>query len=145
MPTIQCPIPDCGYNTGEVEAAIAAALLLVHNNTHVAAPAPRANKQKPPKIDRPKISKRSPEETWRAFTTRWNMFKEGTDINIQETKNQLFQCCDEDLGDDILKGHPNIIESSEVDMLDKIKKLAVIPVAVSVRRSEKIFGHTMLG
>ena len=45
MASISCPIPDCEYTTGPVEAALAVALLNIHANTHTqAAPtlAPRA-------------------------------------------------------------------------------------------------------
>ena len=48
----------------------------------------------------------------------------------------MFQCCDEDLGDDILKGHPQAVSGTEDRLLTIIKQLAVIPVAVNVRRSE---------
>ena len=133
MPAIACPITGCTYVTGDVDVAVAAALLTIHNNAHSV---PTTNKQKPPKIDRPKVSKGSSEETWTAFQTRWKMFKDGTDISNPEIVQHLFQCCDEDLGDDILKSHPTAMDGSEQDFLYAIKRLAVIPIAVSVRRSE---------
>ena len=34
MPAIECPFPDCTYVTDDVDAAIAAVLLTIHNNTH---------------------------------------------------------------------------------------------------------------
>ena len=40
------------------------------------------------------------------------------------------------MGDALLKGHPDAVADSEVNLLSKIKKLAVIPVAISVRRAE---------
>jgi len=48
----------------------------------------------------------------------------------------LFQCCDETLGNNLLRGDPNVISKSEDEVLIAIKRLAVIPVAISVRRSD---------
>ena len=59
-------------------------------------------------------------------------------MTSEETVQQLFACCDEDLGDDILRGHPSAVSGSVEQLLDVIKKLAVLPVAISVRRSELI-------
>ena len=136
MPIIQCPIVDCDYVTDDVDASIAAALLIVHNSSHMAATRPAITKQKPPKINRPCISRDSSEETWNNFQSRWSMFKDSTDLTLQETVKQLFQCCDEELGDDILRGHPSAINDTEQVLLNTIKQLAVTPVAISVRRSE---------
>ena len=73
MPAIGCPMDGCEYNTGDVEASIAEALSMVHNNAHVVTTAlatAATNKQKAPKIDRPTITKGSSEETWNAFLKR---------------------------------------------------------------------------
>ena len=66
--------------TEDVDAAIAAALLVIHNNVHVSTPinASAATRQRAPKIERPRISTGSSEETWNTFTTRWSMFKGST-------------------------------------------------------------------
>ena len=134
MPDYACPVEGCNYRTGEVEDAIAANFLLLHNNSH--AIQATTVKQKPPKIDRPKISKGCSEEIWRAFDTRWKLFKDGTQLTLQETSRQLFQCCDDDLGNDLLRSYPTILEGTETLLLEAIKKLAVTPVAITVRRSE---------
>ena len=58
MQSIRCPIPDCTYITGDVDAAIAAALLMVHNNMHTATTTGTTQvggKQKAPKIERPHV------------------------------------------------------------------------------------------
>ena len=104
MPTINCPIPDCEYVTEDVDPAIAAVLLTIHNNIHMSAAgsAPATNYARAPKIARPSISKGSTEELWNAFIARWNMFKSSLNLNDEEATQQLFQCCEEDLGNDIL-------------------------------------------
>ena len=64
MPNINCPIVGCEYATGEVEASIAAALLMVHGNVHKSeAPSGAVKKHKPPKLDRPDIGFESTEES----------------------------------------------------------------------------------
>ena len=134
MPAIQCPVATCNYSTGDVEPATAAALLILHNHDHTAAPVATNNKQRAPKLERPRITRGSSEEAWDAFTTRWIMFKRGTTLTADEKVQHLFQCCEEELGDAILKGHPTAVSGSEDDLLSVVKKLAVIPVAKSARR-----------
>ena len=134
MPVIDCPIDGCNYNTGDVEANIAVALLTIHNNVHVAGNS--ATKQRPPKLDRPSIGKESSEEVWNTFKTRWQMFKRGTHLSADDTVQQLFQCCEEDLGDAILKSYATAVSGTEQQLLEAIKQLAVIPVAISVKRTE---------
>lgn len=34
MPNIKCPIPECKYETADLDAAIVASLLTVHNTVH---------------------------------------------------------------------------------------------------------------
>ena len=140
MPSFHCPIDGCTYVTDDVDVAIAAVFLTIHNNTHVVAagPAPAISRQRAPPVDRPKVSKGSNEVTWNAFTTRWSLFKRGTQLTEEEQVQHLFLCCDEDLGDDILKGHPQAVSGTETELIDIIKRLAVTPVAVNVRRSELI-------
>ena len=64
------------------------------------------------------------------------MFKRGTDITPVEAVQHLFQCCGEDLGNDILRSHPNAVSRTEDHLMAKIKRLAVIPVTISVKRSD---------
>ena len=107
-------------------------LMYYYNDNDVA----RANKQRPPKIERPKISDGSSEETWIAFKIRWDMFTRGTDLIEDEKVQHLFQCCDESLGDAILKGHHTAVLGDETSLLVLIMKLAVVPVPRVVRRNE---------
>ena len=129
MPAIACPVATCNYTTDDVDAATAVALLTLHNHDHVAAPAATNNKQRAPKLNRPRITTRFNDETWNAFTTRWAIFKRGTTLTADERVQHLFQCCEKELGNAILKGHPNAVSGSEEDLLSVVKKLAVIPVA----------------
>ena len=64
------------------------------------------------------------------------MFTDSTEMSESEKRRQLYQCCDEDLGDAIIKGHADVVNLSERELLSMIKLLAVIPVSVVVRRSD---------
>jgi len=139
MPTIACPYPDCSFVTDDVDAVVAAVLLTIHNNTHVNPTAGTAlgdGRQKAPKIDRPSVTQSSTEENWNAFLARWQMFKRGTRLTAGEAVQQLFQCCDGDLGNNILRSNPDATRGTEDDLLAAIKRLAVTPVAINVRRSD---------
>ena len=139
MPNVRCSFQGCTYEIGDDDAIIVVALLEIHKVQHTPQTldvAPRANKQRAPKIERPKISDGSSEETWIAFKIRWDMFTRGTDLTEDEKVQHLFQCCDESLGDAILKGHPTAVLGDETSLLVLIKKLAVVPVPRVVRRNE---------
>ena len=109
MPSIDCPIEGCQYSTGDVDPQVAATLLNLHCKDHTGVAAPPANRQKAPKLARPTISAGSTEETWNAFQARWNLFKNGTQLTPNETTQQLFQCCDDALGNDLIRGNSNIV------------------------------------
>ena len=142
MPEIGCPIDGCTYTAGDVDVAIATALLVIHNNAHVptsnTSGAPATTRQKAPQIKRPKISGGSSEETWNAFLQRWSMFKTGTDLSAAEKVQHLFQCCDDDLGDSILRGAPSSVAGNEEQLVAVVKKFAVVPVAICIPRAELI-------
>ena len=73
MVNIKCPGDNgaCTYTTGEfANEETALEMLRIHKPVHDTAPAAdNTRKQKPPTIERPKISDGSSEETWNAFTT----------------------------------------------------------------------------
>ena len=140
MPAIACPLADCEYVTEDVESSAAAMLLLLHNNVHTSTPTTRtptaSNKQRAPKLERPKITSGSSEEAWNSFETRWSMFKRGTELSAGECVQHLFECCDEDLSEPLLKRYADAVSSTEANLLAATKQLAVIPVALSVLRAE---------
>ena len=133
MPVNKCPLESCTYETPDVDASVAASLPIIHNNVHINASYSKPN---PPKMDRPRIGRDCNEDVWNTFLQKWTMFKDSTEMSESEKRRQLFQCCDEDLGDAILKGHADVVNLSERELLSMIKKLAVIPVSVVVRLSD---------
>lgn len=55
-------------------------------------------------------------------------------LEDDEAVRQLFHCCDTDLGDAILKGHPSAITGDEEQLMATMKQMAVPPMATSIRR-----------
>ena len=53
-----------------------------------------------------------------------------------EKRRQLYRCCDKYPGDAILKGHADVVNLSERELLRIIKHFAVIPTLMFVRRSD---------
>ena len=139
---MKCPYyNDCGFETEDIETALAVVFLNIHNN-QIHAPRNTINnndtpsRRQVPKIERPKVSRGSSEETWISFTKRWSLFKTGTGLSNSEKVHHLFECCDQDLGEAVLKSSPTAIHGTEENLLSVMKRLAVIPIAISIRRSD---------
>ena len=138
MSGIRCPFPGCVYETDSADGAVAAAQLNIHAMTHSAAALSNNSepKQKPPKMDRPSLSKGASEEDWNLFLQKWTLFKKGTSIPPGHEATHLWQCCDSELVSDLFKDVPNIGTVAETSLLESLKRLAVIKVAASVQRAE---------
>ena len=54
-------------------------------------------------MDRPRIGKECKEEGWNIFMQKLVIFKDSLKLTEVEKRRQLYQCCEEDLGDAILK------------------------------------------
>lgn len=135
MPVISCPFPDCDYSSDDVDAIAGAAQLNIHALTHSNI-RPTSTKQKPPKIDRPRLSRGTTEEEWCMFVKRWNLFKRGTDIPNGQVTTQLWQCCETELEDDLFKDIDDIQTVDEQNLMAAMKRLAVISTATSVRKTD---------
>ena len=144
MVVIRCTQGGCSWESADRTEAFAPVLAAELSN-HTAVSHNSSNDQqnsgsskKIPSIERPKIANGSTEETWSVFLKKWQLFKSGTKIAASELNNHLFQCCEDSLGDDLLRGVTNITNVTEEELLSAIKKLAVQPVARGVRRTELI-------
>ena len=123
MPTVQCPIPDCTYETGEHDAAIVAALLTAYSMTHAHASHSAAKVEK---VKRPTISAAGTHEEWAYFTSRWDEYVAATKITGRDVVIQLLECCDEALRKDLTRSTSDkLTDKSAEEVLDAIKKLAV--------------------
>ena len=117
--------------------AVAIAMLTSHNNIHQGpAPASRGSaKQKVPKINRPELKQDINDEEWLTFESEWKRFKRCTEMANEDIADQLIECCEKSLTRLLLKEDPNIIEAGEAALLGAMKKMAVLHVATTVRRT----------
>ena len=75
-------------------------------------------------------------EEWNVFTRRWRLFKEGSGISDESTPSQLFQCTSKVLGHNLLKFDAEIAVRSIEELAESMRRLAVIPIATGVLRTE---------
>ena len=64
------------------------------------------------------------------------MFRQGSGINKASATAQLFQCASQSLGDSLLKSDAVIVSKPLQELLSAMRRLAVIPVATGVLRSD---------
>ena len=124
--------------TGEIEVGTYYERVLKQGkNHHLQASGPaRTELSRAPKTERPKITAGGSEESWNTFETRWGNYKRTSGISGSLVTGELFECCSTELGDDIIRENRKLLEGTETNLLAAIKRLAVIPVAKCVRRSE---------
>ena len=132
---IPCPIAGCEYSTRSVPEAVAVVLLSTHAISHTAS-SNASNVRSGPKLDRPKVELGISMEQWNLFVRKWNVFKTGSNIADGLDSIQLFQCAEESLGDAMLMVDSDITAKSTNDVLELMKSLTVIPVAIGVLRAE---------
>ena len=77
-------------------------------------------------------------ESWNSFQVLWKLYKKGAGLSEAERGLQLIYCCDEELLEQLLRADPDIAAKPEADQLESIRKLAVVPVAMGVRRAEML-------
>ena len=128
---LDCQFPDCDYVAEHASEAVAIALFNSHNNGHQRPSA----KQKVPRIDRPVLKQDISDEEWYSFEADWTRFKRCTDIPEGDIADQLFQCCEQSLARLLLKENPDVVSGGEAALKTAIKKMAVLHIATSVRRT----------
>ena len=64
------------------------------------------------------------------------MFRQGSGINEPSATAQLFQCASQSLGESLLKSDAEIVCKPLQELLSAMRRLAVIPVATRVLRSD---------
>ena len=132
---IGCQFTGCAWSIEHDSEAVAIALLTSHSQNHKGASVVATSKQKTPKIDRPEVKQDISDEEWQSFEAEWGRFKKCTEMGNDEIADQLFQCCDRPLKRLLIKENPEIIEEGEEALLEAIKRMAVLHVATSVRRT----------
>ena len=137
MPEVTCQFTGCTVKIENASEAITLAMFQSHLLTHQQPTGgATSTKQKIPPIPRPEIKQDVNEEDWETFVQEWYHFKRCTDIPAANIADHLFQCCERGLGRLLIRENPGIIAEGEENLLEAIKKMAVIKVATGVRRAK---------
>ena len=75
------------------------------------------------------------------FVRRWEVFQKGCGIDDTSAQSQLFQCASTELGDSMQKSNAKVVDGKLKDVLEAMRSLAVVPVAVGALRSELLRLH----
>ena len=106
-----------------------------HVMSHQRATPSSSSKQKLPPIQRPEIRQDVSDEDWATFLAEWDHFKRCTEISDNLIADQVYLCCEKSLARLLIREDPGIVLKGEDDLKTAIKRLAVIKVATSVRRT----------
>ena len=135
---IKCQVPECSYTAKGSSEAIAIAMLTNHNSVHLASTTAPTNRRshKAPQVPRPEVKQDITHEEWNSFLEEWKRYKRITEPQTTEIPDQLILCCERSLARLIQKENPDIISEGEDALIEAIERMAVLQVAVSVRRSK---------
>merc|ERR1711867_115875 len=137
MAGIPCAHQGCTYNTDtqvppDSDIPSKVTLLQLHYmDAHPIAAVPQAAPVHHPtqkvKLEPPKLSAGSDQETWELFLRSWTLYKTGMNMGDTQSSVYLFNCLEQDLRDDVLRANPStqISDMSEADLTAAIKTLAV--------------------
>ena len=114
-----CPVQGCDYNTGPVEAVVAAALLNGHNFSHQTNSGGGSNIKAPP-VERPKLQSLCPKADWVVFMSRWKSFKAATNLPASRIVHHLLGCLDEDASKLVYN------ETASPEIMDELTLLKLI-------------------
>ena len=132
---LQCPVPDCTYKTEDLtDASLLSALLNLHATAHAKPAAAAETAHAPPKapprireLKRSTISLAANSEDWAYFIIRWEEYRVGSRLDGPDVVLQLLECCTEELWKDLVRtAGRSLAKKSEKEVLQEIKKLAVL-------------------
>ena len=89
MPAVACPLPGCDYITGDLDAAIVAALITAHSTTH--APGAQGPSARIEKVKRPTVCAAGSSEEWSYFLSRWSDYTSVTKVTGRDKVIQLLR------------------------------------------------------
>ena len=138
MVKVACPLPDCNFETEDLEPSIVVVVLQIHASSHQPG---NGSSARGPKLDRPRIDTGADQEAWNTFLRRWENFRIGSSIPDSVASVQLLQCAGDELSEMLLKTDPGITSRPLQDVLEEMKSLAVIPVAKGIVRAELMQLH----
>ena len=126
MPKFSCPLPDCTFETEDLNEAVAAVMPTVHANATHTTTVTQVNKTKM-KNSSPNNIHCGPSEEWTYFLTnaRWQDYAEATNIHGKEKVFQLLECCDENIRKDLTHCADGSLASKPItEVMAAFEKLA---------------------
>ena len=115
----------CEYQTPEVEAELAAALMTVHATSHKQ-PDGNTSAARAEKVKRPSISSAGTTEEWLYFKSRWSDYIRATRLDGTDKIIQLLECCDKQLRKDLTRNQGGtLITMTEEEVFAATRELAV--------------------
>ena len=137
MPELQCPHEGCESLTTNPDKDLCIALFNAHISTHSKAGGGE-QRSRAEKLVRPRIAVGMLEENWSSFLLQWDMYATGSALEGADRVRQLLYCCESQLMDMVLGVDPQIATRDEDRAKEIIKRMAVVPVAMGVRRAEML-------
>ena len=136
--TLKCPVLGCSWTyESSFGAEQSFKLIDIHvGRDHATQQASVATAVAAPKLTPPTIDMGVDPETWQTFAIRWSQYCQGSQLDGPMKSLKLFQCASESLGNLLLKSNPNITDCPSDVVMRAMEKLAVIPSAKGVTRSE---------
>ena len=138
MPEIPCQYTGCSFKAVHDSEQVAIVIFNSHVLIHRGGDPSQSNSstaQKLPPIPRPEIRQDVSEEDWSTFLAEWDHFKRCTEIPDTRASDHLYQCCEMSLRRLLVREDPGIVSKTEDEVKGAIKRLAVIRIANSVRRT----------
>ena len=134
MASLQCEAPGCGEVKKAEDMATCVALMQLHQRNVHDGPPPE-QRQKAPPLNRPSLQQGITDEDWESFSRRWDLFNQSTSLTPRQVVAQLLACCEPELETTLFREDPKISEKSEAEIMAAMKRLAVLSVALSARRT----------
>jgi len=137
MPEIPCQFTGCDFKSVNDSEQVAIVMFNSHVMIHQGGtPKPSSSSaQKLPPIPRPEIRQDVSDEDWATFLSEWDHFKRCTEIPDERASDHLYLCCEKSLARLLVREDPEIVSRGEMELKAAIRRLAVIKIATSVRRT----------
>ena len=133
---LRCVIPECSWTyTCSFDSVESLAVLKMHMDYAHPTPNVQYSTSKAPKFEAPSIDAGVDQETWVAFTLRWQQYCQGSGISPELQSLRLFQCASQALGNLLLMSKPHITSCTPDVVLEELRQLAVIPTSKGVARA----------
>ena len=136
---LRCVIPECSWTYQCTFNSEESSIAVIKMHMEYAHPTPSvqysASNSRAPKFEAPSIDAGVDEETWVAFTLRWQQYCQGSSISPDLQSLRLFQCASQALGNLLLMSRPHITSCSPDVVLEELRRLAVIPTSKGVARA----------